>query len=94
MATTMETTDLKHNLILKNREVMELDGITDVTSFDEQRIIIRTLMGILTVKGTTLQITLLDTANGKLAIEGHINSIDYSDKDKQKRSKLFKNLFK
>lgn len=94
MALDMEGNITRHNLALCNRETMELDGVTEVHSFDEEKVLIGTQMGMLTVKGTNMQITLLDIANGKLAISGHIRSLDYSDKDMSKKTGFFKSLFK
>lgn len=85
---------MRHNLILNNRETMELDGVTEVFSFDEEKVLVGTQKGLLTVKGTDMQITLLDITNGRLAISGYIRSLDYSDKDISKKTGFFKKLFK
>jgi sporulation protein YabP len=90
----MEETMAKHALTLHNRENMELDGVTEVCSFDEENVLVKTELGMLTVKGGTMQITLLDITNGKLSISGHIRSLEYSDKDITKKTSFFKNLFK
>jgi sporulation protein YabP len=94
MALDMEDNIIKHNLVLCNRETMELDGVTEVYSFNEDKVLIGTQMGMLTVKGVDMQIGLLDITNGKLAISGNIRSLDYSDKDMSKKTGFFKNLFK
>ncbi len=83
-----------HSLSLVNRNLMELDGVTDVTSYDERKIVIETCMGILIIKGDELQITLLDISNKRLSISGHIRSMDYTNDKKEKKRGFLKKLFK
>ena len=45
-----------HNAILENRQKLELSGVTDVDSFNEEEIRLFTQLGELTVKGKNLHI--------------------------------------
>ena len=47
------------NLILENREKLNVSGVNDVLSFDDQVVIIETELGLLTVKGENLKINKL-----------------------------------
>lgn len=83
------------NLILENRERLSLSGVVDVTSFNEDSIILETDLGTLIVKGQDLHINKLNLDNAELVVEGEIDSCTYSDKEfKSKSFSLFSNLFK
>ena len=46
-----------HSLSLKGRARLTLDGVTEVVSFDEGAVILRTALGLLTVEGEGLHVT-------------------------------------
>ena len=69
------------NIILENREKLSISGVEHLDSFNENLIIIETLQGILTVKGNGLDINKLNLEDGNVVIQGHIQSLLYSDKD-------------
>ncbi len=73
-----------HNLILENRKKLTLSGIEDVDSFDEESISLFTDTGMLTVKGEELHINKLSVESGEVSIEGHIDSLVYSDEESGK----------
>ena len=66
------------NLILENREKLNVSGVLDVLSFDDQIIIVETSLGLLTIKGEDLKINKLNIETSDLIIEGLINSLAYS----------------
>lgn len=66
------------NLILENREKLNITGVLDVLSFDDQIIIVETSLGLLTIKGEDLKINKLNIETNDLIIEGLINSLTYS----------------
>jgi sporulation protein YabP len=68
------------NIILENREKLNISGVIDVESFDDQCVVIDTDLGILIVKGDDLHINKLNIDNSELNIEGDIISCEYSDK--------------
>lgn len=66
------------NLILENREKLNVIGVLDVLSFDDQIIIVDTTLGLLTIKGEDLKINKLSIETSDLIIEGMVNSLAYS----------------
>lgn len=68
-----------HQLILQNRNLAELSGVSDVDSFDENVVIAYTSMGELTLRGQNLHVQRLDVESGSLTVSGHIDSLQYSD---------------
>ena len=45
------TIGVMQNIILENREKLNVTGINDILSFDDQIIILSTELGMLTIKG-------------------------------------------
>ncbi|MBO4330460.1 MAG: YabP/YqfC family sporulation protein [Oscillospiraceae bacterium] len=68
-----------HSLTLSDRKRLTVSGVEDVESFDEQALTLYTGGGMLTVKGGSLKIEKLSTDGGELAVEGRIDSLEYSD---------------
>ena len=44
------------NIYLENREKLNISGVKDVLSFDDQMVILETELGLLTIKGENLRI--------------------------------------
>jgi len=80
------------NLSLKNRKYLELSGVKEVISFNDDKVLLQTTQGILEVKGQDLNIQKLNLDDGNVKIEGLIFSLNYSDKSHEKG--LLKKLFK
>lgn len=84
------------NIVLENREKLNITGILDVFSFDDQIIIVETELGLLTIKGNDLKINKLSIDTSDFIVDGKINSLTYSDsetnikKNKSILSKIFK----
>lgn len=85
------------NIVLENREKLNVTGINDVFSFDDQIIIIETELGLLTIKGEDLKINKLSLDTSDFIVEGRIDSLNYSNqeassnkKGKNILSKIFK----
>lgn len=67
----------EHSIKLTERKQMELTGVTNVVTFDEQEIIMETILGNIFILGEGLHITMLNLDEGKVALEGAVNSIEY-----------------
>ena len=77
------------NLILENREKLNVSGVLDVLSFDDQIIIVETELGMLTVKGDNLRINKLSIDTSEVIVDGEIISLIYSTKDLDKKGESF-----
>lgn len=83
------------NIILENRNKLNISGVQDVLSFDDQVVIIETDLGLLTVKGENLKINKLSIDTEEVIIEGEINNLGYSDHTKKdQEGGLFSKIFK
>ncbi len=83
-----------HTLVMENREKLTLSGVEEVDSFDENVIILRTNMGVLTVKGSQLHISLLSVETKDVNLEGHIDSLVYTSESSVSKKGFFSGLFK
>lgn len=86
--------NIKSNLLLDSRKKLELTGILEVVSFDDERIILNTSIGTLDIKGDSLKVNKLDVQNGEVIIHGRINSMVYNDKNVSKnKENIIKKIF-
>lgn len=78
----------KHQVIhLDDREKLTVTGVCDVTSFDENTIIIKSNFGMLAVDGKCLRIASLSTDTGELFVEGNIGGIVFFDENEPKKKR-------
>lgn len=88
-------TNVIQNLILENREKLNVSGVLDVLSFDDQIVIIETELGLLTVKGDNLRINKLSIDTEEVTVEGNIFTLSYSERNNSnKDSSIFSKIFK
>lgn len=82
-----------HNIIIDNREKLNISAVDDVLSFDEETILLKTIMGKITVKGENLHITSFDNDIGDLKAEGKIYAVVYMSDEKESGG-FFSRLFR
>lgn len=83
------------NVILENRGKLNVTGVLDMLSFDDQVVIVETELGLLTVKGENIKINKLSLDTSEVIIEGSINSLNYSENNNEKSSGgIFSKIFK
>ena len=73
-----------HALSLEGRKKLNLSGIEDVISFDENGLLLQTFDGTLTIDGSDIHIVSLSVEQGELLVEGRICGIYYVDKSTKK----------
>ena len=80
-----------HSLTLQNRETVELTGVNDVSSFNEEEVNASCDLGNVLIKGSHLLVETLDLDNGILKVGGRISAVVYSEKNNSKTffGKLF-----
>lgn len=88
-------TNVIQNIVLENREKLNITGVLDVLSFDDQIVILETELGLLTVKGENIRINKLSLDSSEVTIDGEIYQLAYSEKDTMEKSGGFLNkIFK
>lgn len=79
-----------HNVVIKDRKVMELTGVKQIDSFDSSEFLMETAQGWMLVQGKDLTLGKLDTERGDVIIRGLIESLSYvSNKKVMERIRLF-----
>lgn len=93
---TKNMTNVLQNIILENREKLNVSGVLDVLSFDDQIVIVETQLGLLTIKGENLKINKLNIDTSEVTLDGMISSLSYSNSDsiKKNASGLIGKIFK
>lgn len=76
-----------HQVSLFNREELKIQGVKKVESFDDEEIILETIMGVLALKGKNLHINHLDLDTGDLAVIGFIKTLQYLEQQAGKSAK-------
>ena len=76
---------LPHKLTLDERSRLTMTGVTEVVSFDDTTVVLRTALGDLEVQGQELKLKALSPEGGQVAVDGHINAL-YYEEPRQKRS--------
>lgn len=74
-----EQIGLPHKLTLQQREKLTMTGVTEVISFDDGAVVLRTELGTLTVQGEGLQLKTLSIDGGQVAVDGHISALVYEE---------------
>ena len=67
-------------ITLDERARLTVTGVEEVMSFDEERIVMRTVLGELTVLGSGLHIGRLSLDAGELGVEGEVSELAFSER--------------
>lgn len=70
---------LPHKLTLDERQKLTMTGVTEVVSFDESQVVLRTGLGTLVVHGRELQLKQMSLDGGQVAVDGHISALIYEE---------------
>ena len=75
----MAEREIAHALTLDGRKKLTMTGVTEVVSFDDGMVVLRTELGMLTVQGTGLRLKTLSTDGGQMAVTGEVSSLNYDE---------------
>ena len=67
----------EHSLRLVGRAELTITGVTEVSRFEEDGVLLQTDMGELTVQGEQLQLKELSLDGGRVAVNGSISALIY-----------------
>jgi len=68
-----------NNIIIEDRRLLTVSGVSDVDSFDEESMVLFTDLGELMIKGANLHINKLNIETGEVNVEGDIQGLAYQD---------------
>lgn len=85
-----------HGISLLERKSLVITGVKKIDNFDDSQFVLETIMGVMVVKGSELELVKLDTLQGNVSIKGMVDSITYADENskKDKEDSIFNRLFK
>lgn len=83
-----------HEVILKGRKSLDITGVKEVESFDNEEFLLETSLGFLSVRGHNLHIKNLDVDEGIISIEGKVDDLVYVDQPTEKSKGFIGKLFK
>ncbi|ASB86651.1 sporulation protein YabP [Bacillus sonorensis] len=85
----------EHNVMMKGRKLLDISGVKQVESFDNEEFLLETVMGMLAVRGENLQMKNLDVEKGVVSIKGRVLDLVYLDEQQGEKAKgFFSKLFK
>lgn len=70
---------LPHKLTLNERKKLTMTGVTEVVSFEEDAVILKTALGTLVIQGRQLQLKTLSLEGGQVDVEGVISALIYEE---------------
>jgi len=68
-----------HRVSLNERKELTVTGVTEVVSFDEEAVILKTSLGTLNVHGRQLQLKTLSTNGGQVEVSGNVAALIYQE---------------
>ena len=74
-----ETVGDRHAFSSEGRAGIEITGVKDVVSFDENGVVLETVCGSMAVEGEALRVTTLELTEGRVSVEGRIIGVYYFD---------------
>lgn len=82
-------------LTLENRERLGITGVEKVENFNDESVILATNKGKLSIKGKSMSISKLNVEEGKIFVNGKIDSLLYSENSAEKEKVgLIKKIFR
>ena len=74
---------LPHKLTLEERTRLTVSGVSEVVSFDETSVMLKTVRGGLVVRGRGLQLRTLSLEGGQVAVDGTVELLAYEEPRKE-----------
>ena len=73
-----------HKISLDQRQKLAVTGVTEVVSFDDTAVVLRTELGALLVQGRDLQLKTLSVDGGQVEVDGSVSALNYEEpRDRQ-----------
>ncbi|WP_035380649.1 sporulation protein YabP [Fervidicella metallireducens] len=83
-----------HVIHIDSRQRIDITGVSEVITFNEDSVLLVTNMGTLNIKGKNMKVNKLNVDNGDMSIEGEFISLTYINKDVKNKESIMKKLFK
>ena len=85
----------EHDVVMRGRRLLDITGVKQVESFDNEEFLLETVMGFLAIKCENLTMKNLDVDKGIVSIKGKIFDLVYIDDHNGEKAKgFFSKLFR
>lgn len=86
----------QHKLHMEERRKIQMTGISDVISFDLNKVVLDSDYGMITIKGADLHVNRLSVEKGELDVDGRVDAVTYSESGSYSKNKesFFSRLLK
>ena len=75
----MEERKLPHKLTLNERRELTMTWVTEVVSFEDTAVVLKTSLGTLILQGSGLKLKTLSLDGGQVAVDGTISAMVYQE---------------
>ena len=72
-----ENISVNQNIIIENRKCLNISGVKEVTSFDDETILLDSVQGKITIKGDGLHVESFNTITGDFCANGKVHAVVY-----------------
>ncbi|MFT8320026.1 MAG: sporulation protein YabP [Bacillus sp. (in: firmicutes)] len=86
---TLKSNTVEHDVIMRGRKLLDITGVKQVESFDNEEFLLETVMGFLSIRGQNLQMKNLDVEKGIVSIKGKVFDLVYVDEQNGEKAKGF-----
>lgn len=69
----------QHKLCLDGRSRLTMTGVSEVVSFEENAVVLKTALGTLIVQGKELKLKTLSLEGGQVAVDGSVSALIYEE---------------
>ena len=73
-----------HRLTLQDRKQLSMTGVTEVVSFEEDAVVLKTGLGTLSVHGQGLKLKTLSPQGGQVELTGTVSALVYQEPRKRR----------
>lgn len=68
-----------HRLSLSQRSQLTMTGVSEVVSFEDNAVVLKTSLGTLVVQGRELKLKTLSLEGGQVAVDGTVSALIYEE---------------
>ena len=74
-----EQEQAQHKLCLSERSQLTMTGVSEVVSFEDNAVVLKTALGTLVVQGRDMKLKTLSLDGGQVAVDGTVSALIYEE---------------
>lgn len=76
---SIEPVPAPHKLTLSDRKTLSMTGVSEIISFEEDGVIVKTGLGTLLIQGRGLKLKTLSPEGGQVEVIGTVTALSYAE---------------